>query len=128
MGKSKDFSHVKGIHITYFSSEIVKIIIDGDVKVLQSIISSDPNIAKMRDDDGETLLIIATKNNQPSMVKVLIDAGSDVHADNRDTLNAYDISAFLHYLDVSKVLVQHDSTGSKHQNEILGLRLKMSLS
>ncbi|XP_057303092.1 E3 ubiquitin-protein ligase TRIM56-like [Hydractinia symbiolongicarpus] len=43
-------------------NEIVKIILDGDVEMLKSIISSDPNIAKMRDDDGETLLMIATRN------------------------------------------------------------------
>ncbi|XP_057311481.1 E3 ubiquitin-protein ligase TRIM56-like [Hydractinia symbiolongicarpus] len=100
----------------YSFEELETIIANGDVKTFQTILIDHPNIFKMRGNDGKTLLIIAACYNKPSIVKCLIDAGSDVYAVNEDKWNAYHYSAFYGDHDVLKVLINHDITNINNVN------------
>ncbi|XP_057310711.1 uncharacterized protein LOC130648663 isoform X2 [Hydractinia symbiolongicarpus] len=95
---------------SYSFEEIENIIINGDVKTFQSILMDHPSIVKMRGVYETTLLMKAARYNKPSIVKCLIDAGSDVYAVNIHKWNAYHYSASYGHHDVLKVVINHDVT------------------
>ncbi|XP_057299528.1 serine/threonine-protein phosphatase 6 regulatory ankyrin repeat subunit B-like [Hydractinia symbiolongicarpus] len=100
-----------------FEKEKLETIIEnGDVKTFQTILIDHPNIFKMRGNDGKTLLIIAVWYNKPSIVKCLIDAGSNVYAVDEYKWNAYHYSACYGHHDVLKVLINHDVTNINNVN------------
>ncbi|XP_057310413.1 E3 ubiquitin-protein ligase TRIM56-like [Hydractinia symbiolongicarpus] len=111
--KPKSFQRAKE---RYSFEELENIIINGDVKTFQTILIDHPSIVKMRDDYETTLLIIAAWYNKPSIVKCLIDAGSDVYAVNEYKWNAYHYSASYGHHDVLKVLINHDVTNINNVN------------
>ncbi|XP_057308509.1 receptor-interacting serine/threonine-protein kinase 4-like [Hydractinia symbiolongicarpus] len=78
--------------------------------MLQQILITDPLIVQMRDSFRETLLMRAAYYNTPSVVKALIDAGSDVNASRYDMWTPFHISAFHGHQDALKVLINHDVT------------------
>lgn len=92
--------------IDWFLLELEEIIKDGDVEKFHLILKKDPNIVKIRGDN--TLLIKAVHYNKPSIVKYLIDAGSDVNAVDGYKRNAYHCCAWNGHQDVLKVLINHD--------------------
>ncbi|XP_057310352.1 putative ankyrin repeat protein RBE_0319 [Hydractinia symbiolongicarpus] len=102
---------------SYSFEELEKIIENGDIKTFQTILIDHPDIVKMRSGYYETtLLIIAARYNKPSIVKYLIDAGSDVYAVNKDKWNAYHYSASCGHRDVLKLLINHDVTNINNVN------------
>ncbi|XP_057311443.1 E3 ubiquitin-protein ligase MIB2-like isoform X2 [Hydractinia symbiolongicarpus] len=101
---------------SYSFEELKNIIKNGDVKTFQSILIDHPSIVKMRNVHETTLLIEAAWYNKPSIVKCLIDAGSDVNAVNEYKWNAYHYSACDGHHDVLKVLINHDVTNINNVN------------
>ncbi|XP_057300484.1 E3 ubiquitin-protein ligase TRIM56-like [Hydractinia symbiolongicarpus] len=94
----------------YSFKELVEIIKNDDDKKLQTILIDNPWIVKMRDYYKNTLLMNASRQNKPSIVKCLIDAGSDVYAVSRNKWNAYHYSARFGHYEVLKLLINHDVT------------------
>ncbi|XP_057311984.1 E3 ubiquitin/ISG15 ligase TRIM25-like [Hydractinia symbiolongicarpus] len=111
--KSKHFQLAKK---SYSFEELNKIIKNGDVKTFQTILIDHPSIVKMRGFYERTLLMEAAWYNKPSIVKCLIDAGSDVNAVDEDKWNAYHYSASGGRHDVLKVLINHDVTNINNVN------------
>ncbi|XP_057310358.1 putative ankyrin repeat protein RBE_0319 [Hydractinia symbiolongicarpus] len=111
--KPKSFQHVKK---SYSFEELEKIIENGDVKTFHTILIDHPSIVKMRGFYERTLLMEAAWYNKPSIVKCLIDAGSDVNAVNANKWNAYHYSACCGHHDVLKVLINHDVTNINNLN------------
>ncbi|XP_057311898.1 E3 ubiquitin-protein ligase TRIM56-like [Hydractinia symbiolongicarpus] len=101
---------------SYSFEEIENIIINGDVKTFQSILIDHPSIVKMRGVYETTLLMEAARYNKPSIVKCLINAGSDVYAVDKVKWNAYHYSAYYGHHDVLKVLINHDVTNINNVN------------
>ncbi|XP_057310351.1 putative ankyrin repeat protein RBE_0319 [Hydractinia symbiolongicarpus] len=100
----------------YSFKELETIIENGDVKTFQTILIDHPSIVKMRGNDGKTLLIIAAWNNKPSIVKCLIDAGSDVNSVDKIKWNVYHYSACYGRHDALNVLINHDNTNINNVN------------
>ncbi|XP_057304366.1 E3 ubiquitin-protein ligase Midline-1-like [Hydractinia symbiolongicarpus] len=94
----------------YTFDDVMVIIQNSDVKMLQTILIDDPTIVEMRDNMEATLLMEAALHNKPSIVKSLIDAGSDVYAANKYKHNAYHYSAYFAHHEVLNVLINHDVT------------------
>ncbi|XP_057310632.1 uncharacterized protein LOC130648562, partial [Hydractinia symbiolongicarpus] len=90
--------------------ELVEIIINIDIESFYSILINNPNIVAIRNRYKRTLLMEAASYNKPSIVKDLIDAGSDVYAVDEDKWNAYHYSARYGHYDVLKILINHDVT------------------
>ncbi|XP_057316928.1 uncharacterized protein LOC130657919 [Hydractinia symbiolongicarpus] len=105
--KQKDAT---GLSKLYSFEDLREIIQNGDDKKLQFVLINSPNIVKMRDDYGHTLLIEAARRNKPSIVQALIDAGSEVYAVNKRKWNAYHFSAKFDHQDVLKILINCDVT------------------
>lgn len=103
--------------------ECIKIIQTGDDKIVQLLLNNHPDIVKMRGDNGSTLLMKAAFYNKPSIVKDLIDAGSDVNAVDDLNWNAYHISAWRGHSDVLKVLINHDVTNINNVHNYNGTPL-----
>ncbi|XP_057299520.1 poly [ADP-ribose] polymerase tankyrase-like [Hydractinia symbiolongicarpus] len=91
-------------------TELEEMIKDEDFEKFNSILIKNPDIVTMRDEIENTLLMEAAYHNKPSIVKCLIDAGSDVYAVDRDKCNAYHYSAIYGHHNVLKVLINHDVT------------------
>ncbi|XP_057312028.1 uncharacterized protein LOC130649776 [Hydractinia symbiolongicarpus] len=107
--KQKGTGDMKREDEEYTFNELVEIIKKGDHKKFQSILIDNPGIAKMMDPGGcETLLVVAARLNKPSIVKHLIDAGSNVYATNLDNTNGYHFSARYGYYEVLKSLMEHN--------------------
>ncbi|XP_057297338.1 myotrophin-like [Hydractinia symbiolongicarpus] len=83
---------------------------NGDVKTFQSILIDQPSIVKMRGVYETTLLMQAVCYNTSSIVKCLINAGSDVNTVDKNKWNAYHYSVCCGHHDVLKVLINHDVT------------------
>ncbi|XP_057311123.1 putative ankyrin repeat protein RBE_0319 [Hydractinia symbiolongicarpus] len=112
--KPKGFQFAKK---SYSFEELKKIIEIGDVKTFQSILIDHPNIVKIRSGCNKTTLLMeAVWYNKPSIVKCLIDAGSDVYAVNKCKSNAYHYSASYGRHDVLNVLINHDVTNINNLN------------
>ncbi|MDD4409571.1 MAG: DKNYY domain-containing protein [Candidatus Pacebacteria bacterium] len=59
------------------------------------------------DNNGETALMWAVKNNKIDIVKILIKNGADINLKNNDNKAALDIAQVNHYEDISKELDQN---------------------
>ncbi|XP_057306140.1 putative ankyrin repeat protein RBE_0319 [Hydractinia symbiolongicarpus] len=94
----------------YTFDDVMVIIRNSDVKMLQTILIDDPTIVEMRNVYKATLLMEASRYNNPFIVKSLIDAGIDVYAVNKYKHNAYHFSAYYGHHDVLNVLINHDVT------------------
>lgn len=97
-------------HENYTFKELEDIIRDGDDKTFLSILTNNPNVLNVRDDDGNTLLMEAAFRNKPSIAKYLIDAGCDVNEVNELNQNAFTCSACYGHHDVLNLLINHDDT------------------
>lgn len=65
----------------------------------------------MRDDNGFTpLMLTAVYTNNSSMVKLLIEYGCDVWAEDKDRRNSYHHAAFYDRHAILRVLCQHEVT------------------
>ncbi|XP_057315159.1 poly [ADP-ribose] polymerase tankyrase-2-like [Hydractinia symbiolongicarpus] len=82
----------------------------GNMDQLKSILLIQTNVVEIRNNDGDTLLMEATRYNKPQMVQILIDAGSDVNAVEKNKINAYHYSACVGHENVLQVLIRHDVT------------------
>lgn len=97
--------------------EVINIITSGDDKKFQLVLLNNPSIATVRDRGGYTLLMEAAHYNKPSIVKSLIDAGSDVKAVNNNKWNAYHRCASDGHEGVLKTLINHDVTNINKGND-----------
>ncbi|XP_057311330.1 E3 ubiquitin-protein ligase TRIM56-like [Hydractinia symbiolongicarpus] len=121
--KPKGFQLVKK---SYSFEELETIIENGDVKTFQTILIDHPSIVKMKDVYKTTLLMKAAYYNDPSIVKCLIDAGSDVYAVNEYKWNAYHYSACYGHHDVLKDLINHDVTNINNVNRYNDTQLHLA--
>ncbi|XP_057299034.1 E3 ubiquitin-protein ligase TRIM69-like isoform X2 [Hydractinia symbiolongicarpus] len=107
---------ISNVESPYQFEELRKIIENGDVAVLQTFLKHDEDIVKMKDNFGCTLLILAARYNKPSMVEFLIEAGSDVYAENVTRWNAYHYSACYGHQYILQTLINHDDTNINNVN------------
>ncbi len=59
---------------------------DGDSAVVEQYLKQYPEIATQRDSTGNTMLHHAAMGGQVGIAKMLLDAGADINAYNRDDL------------------------------------------
>ena len=64
--------------------EIIKAAKSGDIGKVKGLLATDGNLVQARDTDGSTPLHCATWKGHQEIVALLLDAGADVNAQNRN--------------------------------------------
>src|SRR5690349_1053151 len=62
------------------SAELFSAVASGDVECVRELLGSDPDAAKVTDDEGATALHYATLNGRREIVELLLEYGADVNA------------------------------------------------
>jgi uncharacterized protein len=79
----------------------------GNIAGIQKIIDSGTPI-EMRDQLGNTPLIVAASSNKPETVEYLCKKGANINAQNNDRSTALIAAAYYNLIDVAKVLVKYN--------------------
>ncbi|MFB3884843.1 MAG: ankyrin repeat domain-containing protein [Thermodesulfobacteriota bacterium] len=69
---------------TTAADELCEALNNGDVDTVQRMIEKGANINTRCDSKGQTLIMIAAFNANPSIVKMLMDKGADINAADRN--------------------------------------------
>lgn len=88
---------------------IDKIIKDGDIEKLKSVLIEDPHAVERRDNSGNTLLIKAVRYDKPLIAEVLILAGCDMYAVDENKQNAW--KDYLNFQNNLKETALHLASG-----------------
>jgi ankyrin repeat protein len=78
-------------------SELFSAVASGNAERVHELLGSDPAAAKMKDDEGATLLHFATLNGQREIAALLLVNGADINARN-DRFNATPAGWAIEYL------------------------------
>jgi len=85
---------------------IVTAVISGDLVTFNTLLASNPVLINTKEQKRqESLLHVATRNNQPDMAKLLIEKGLDINAKNNLGATPLLIASLNGYVDLVKLLL-----------------------
>ena len=96
---------------------------DNDVEKVRMFIEKGANVNYQYVYSGETALIIATRNGNSEIVKLLIDAGADIHLENEDGNTALLEGQTYKSIESANVIVKSD----KEYDEVFKVDLDTSI-
>ena len=89
------------------SPNLVAAVINNNLKDAKKFIETGVNV-NQTDSSANSLLLISSANGQSEMVKLLLDAGADIHAvDSNMKATALHASAYLRHPEVMKILIEY---------------------
>jgi uncharacterized protein len=89
------------------STNLVAAVINNNLKDAKKFIETGVNV-NQTDSSGNSLLLVSSANGQSEMVKLLLDAGADIHAvDSNMKATALHASAYLKHPEVMKILIEY---------------------
>lgn len=86
---------------------------------MEKLLTSNSSIVHMTDEEGHTpLMVTANFSDNPLMVQLLVEHGSNIWAMNKHGTNCYHLAAMLGHHQTLKVLCQHDVTNINCINDL----------
>ncbi|MDF3819331.1 ankyrin repeat domain-containing protein [Leptospira sp. 96542] len=90
----------------------------GNMRVTKSIISSDPTLITVVDENSNTPLHLAAIFNHIDIVKLMVETNQEINQEDRNGETALDLAKFYGHIEISNILetnggIGHKQTGSK---------------
>jgi len=103
----ENLTSIFDIHPLEFGKQVMRAVVYSDKQAIQELLKENRIPVDFSDDDGNTLLHIATKLFYIDIVKMLLEAGSDIYRENRQGIAPIDIASGINGERLRSIMIEH---------------------